>query len=375
MTPEEKIIEIMKNNQINLALSVPCAKIRNLLILIAKNFQHMPLTREEEGIGIAAGAYLAGLKPLLLMQSGGIGNSLNAIMSLSKVYGFPLPIIISWRGVYKEKIQAQKPMGEHLPQIFDACEIPHLAIEKPEDIEKISQAIDDCFQKHTPYGILLSPRIWESSNLEPQSIEYPNRKIDTVLSYQGTIKPPIMTRFEAIKVLVPYLQDKIVISNIGVPSKELYHLLDQPSNFYMLGSLGLASSIGLGVAMGIPEKEIVVLDGDGSILMNPNTLCTIAQVNPKNLTILAMDNGTHGSTGNQITAAFNGIDLELLAKSFGFNQTAKIHLKDELKSVLDELEPGLRFVHVILKHGNAAVQNIPLSPNSIKQRFMDYLRV
>ncbi|MHA1378655.1 MAG: sulfopyruvate decarboxylase subunit beta [Candidatus Helarchaeota archaeon] len=374
MEPENQIIEILKKNQIDLVLSVPCAKVKNLLILIEKEFRHVPLTREEEGIGIAAGAYLAGMKPILVIQSGGMGNSINALMSLSKIYSLPLPILISWRGVYHESIEAQKPMGEHLTRIFEACEFPYLAVENIGDIEKIDRAIQDCFKIGTPYGILLSPKIWESSKIEPQIIEYPKRTSDNSVNFNKIIRPPTITRYEALKAIIPYLKDKIIISNIGVPSKELYDLHDQPSNFYMLGSLGLASSIGLGVALNLPKREIIVIDGDGSLLYNPNALCMIGKISPKNLTVIAMDNGTHGSTGNQITAAFNKIDLELLARSFGIKNTAKVNLEDELIIMCETLELGPRFIHVIIKPGNTDVNDIPLSPEEIKQRFMKYLK-
>jgi len=374
MDPENQIIGILKKNQINIALSVPCAKIKNLLILIEKEFRHIPLTREEEGIGIAAGAYLAGSRPLLLMQSGGIGNSINALMSLSKTYSLPLPILISWRGIYKEKIEAQKPMGKLLIRILEGSEIPYLAVEEAEEIEKIDQAIQDCFRIKTPYAILLSPKIWESSSLELKPLEYPKRSADISINYNKIIRPPILTRYEALEIMAPYLKDKIVISNIGIPSKELYELADQPSNFYMLGSLGLASSIGLGITLNIRNEEVVVIDGDGSLLYNPNALCMIGKINPKNLTILAMDNGTHGSTGNQLTATYDKIDLELLAKSFGIENTAKANLKDELIIFCETLPLGPRFIHVVIKPGNKDVENIPLSPEEIKNRFIQYLK-
>ncbi|MHA1131034.1 MAG: thiamine pyrophosphate-binding protein, partial [Candidatus Helarchaeota archaeon] len=108
MNPEEKVIKILKKHLIEHIFSVPCAKIRNLLILCSQHFNHLPLTREEEGIGIAAGAYLAGShRSILLIQSGGIGNSINALLSLAVLHKIPLPILISWRGIYKEKIIAQ----------------------------------------------------------------------------------------------------------------------------------------------------------------------------------------------------------------------------------------------------------------------------
>ena len=92
------------------------------------------------------------------------------------------------------------------------------------------------------------------------------------------------------------------MSNLGWPSKELYAVKHQPSNFYMLGSMGMVTPIGLGIALS-SSKDVIVIDGDGSLLMNPGTLATAASLAPKNLTILAIDNGAYGSTGNQPTLA------------------------------------------------------------------------
>ena len=111
-----------------------------------------------------------------------------------------------------------------------------------------------------------------------------------------------LTRYDIIKIIAPYLEGKVVVSNLGWPSKELYAIKHQPSNFYMLGSMGMATPIGLGIAL-TSKKEVVVIDGDGSLLMNPGTLATAASLAPKNLTILAIDNGAYGSTGNQPTLA------------------------------------------------------------------------
>ena len=94
-----------------------------------------------------------------------------------------------------------------------------------------------------------------------------------------------MNRFELLKLLQPVLQDNLVVCNIGLPSQELYHINDQPNYFYMLGSMGLASSIGLGLSLS-NNKNIISIDGDGSVLMNMNTLATIGNRAPNNYTCL-----------------------------------------------------------------------------------------
>jgi sulfopyruvate decarboxylase subunit beta len=180
-----------------------------------------------------------------------------------------------------------------------------------------------------------------------------------------------MTRYEAIEAAVPYLRGRTVVSNLGIPSKELYALCDQPGNFYMLGSMGLASSVGLGVSL-YNKSEVVVLDGDGSLLMNPNALCSIAQQARENLTVVALDNGTYGSTGDQHTASQH-LDLELLAQGFGIKHTSKVYAAEDLLTAL-QLRVGPKFIHVVIKPGNANVPNLPYTATQIKGRFMAHLR-
>ncbi|HUX99485.1 MAG TPA: sulfopyruvate decarboxylase subunit alpha [Candidatus Deferrimicrobium sp.] len=374
MNPEEQIIELLKKHRIGHIFSVPCAKIKNLLILCSQNFTHIPLTREEEGIGFATGIYLAGaFRSALLMQSGGIGNSINALISLAVIHKIPIPILISWRGIYKENIIAQNAIGQHITRIFEAMDIPYIEIHDEKNIPEIDHALQSCFEHETPYGILLNPKIWEKSTLQFPKLEFPPRKRVSEIHLIKNIQNPTLTRFEILQGLQPFLKGKIIVSNIGIPSQELYEVCDQSSNFYMTGSFGMVSLIGLGVAMKISE-EVIVLDGDGSILTNPNALCTIAQIAPHNLTILAIDNGTHGSTGNQITQAYSQLDLEFIAHSFGIQTSGSAYTPEEILKLYESLGIGPRFIHIFTKPFNANVKIIPLTPVEIKERFMRWIK-
>jgi sulfopyruvate decarboxylase beta subunit len=371
MNVEQEIITYLKQANVKTIYSVPCAKIQNLLKLLPTNFEHFPLTREEEGIGLITGEYLSGRnRCALIMQNGGLGNSINAIMSLAIINKVPLPMIISWRGVYNEKIAAQLPMGKVMVPLFKAMDIPYVEILEESDIPKIKDALDYSFENEVPYGILCSPKIWENSEPLP-AIDYfdRSREISTA-PLKKVIKKPSKSRFEILQGLKSYLKDKIIISNIGVPSKELYAVCDQKSNFYMTGSLGMVSLIGMGVAKNT-QKKVVVIDGDGSILTNPNALCSIGQLQPKNLTILAIDNGTHGSTGNQITPAYIKVDLESIARGFEIKNTASAYSSEEVLSLVESLSDGLKFIEVYCFPKNEPLQPIPMSPMEIRDRFMN----
>jgi len=101
-----------------------------------------------------------------------------------------------------------------------------------------------------------------------------------------------MIRSEILKEIAPILRDQLVVCNIGIPSQELHAIDDQPSNFYMLGTMGLASSIGLGLALAQP-KTVIVIDGDGSVLTNLGTLPTIGNNAPSNYILMIIDNGSY----------------------------------------------------------------------------------
>ncbi|MEA2070181.1 MAG: sulfopyruvate decarboxylase subunit alpha [Asgard group archaeon] len=380
MLLEDEIIQFLKDNDIHYVLTLPCAKIKQLLDKASRSFYHIPLSREEEGVGIATGLFLGGKRSAMLIQSGGIGNSLNALLSLAQVYRIPIPIIISWRGIFEEKIEAQIPMGKYLPELFSACELPFVEIHTKEDLPKIEKAIKDCFSLNLPYGIFISPEFWlqsKSSVDEPSDSKQLERKITiTYPKSETTLISPELTRFEALEALKSYLKDKFVLSNIGIPSKELYHLLDQPSNFYMLGSLGMVSAIGFGVAL-TTEAEIIVIDGDASFLMNPNIFGTITshQEDCRNLTILLMDNGVCGSTGNQQTASYKELDLEIIANAFGMQKSTKARTSSDIIASCKNLPFGPRLIHCIIKPGNKKeVTVIPLSAEDIKKRFMKSLQ-
>lgn len=170
------------------------------------------------------------------------------------------------------------------------------------------------------------------------------------------------------------VDDELVVSNIGDPSKEVYNCRDRPENFYMLGSFGLVSSISLGLALA-QKRKVVCLDGDGSLLTNLGSLATIANTNPGNLILIALDNGTYGTTGNQKSYASGATDLEEVAKSCGFSNSMKVDGEEQLLFALREGLSGneLFFIHALIDADDEKTSNIPLDPVTIKDRFMESL--
>ncbi|MHA1608365.1 MAG: sulfopyruvate decarboxylase subunit beta [Candidatus Freyarchaeota archaeon] len=182
-----------------------------------------------------------------------------------------------------------------------------------------------------------------------------------------------MRRIDAIRAVVEELNGELVVCNIGFPSRELYSVKDRDANFYMLGSMGLASSIGLGLALST-ERQVVVFDGDGSLLMNLGSLVTIANQAPRNLTIIALDNGSYASTGGQPSYTAGKTNLAEIARSAGFENVFEAETVDELREAFRKAKGELSFILAKVERGNADVPVIPLSPYKIKRRFMEFIR-
>lgn len=380
--PEEKLLAILRDAGVDFTASLPCEKIKVLLEMVGGLFFRVPLTREEEGVGICAGAALSGKRPAMFVQSSGIGNMINGLLSLTQFYELPLAVFISQRGIYKEKIAAQFPMGGRLPAILRGAGIGFSLVSSEDDFGTIEKKLAGSYRKNRIHAFLMSPAIWENSEAARKysgcgslpACGYkagPGKDADESSLLRTAVKPAY-TRFEILTMVAPYLESKAVVCNLGFPSKELYFVGHRPSHFYMLGSMGMATPIGLGISLST-TKEVIVIDGDGSLLMNPGTLATAAYFAPANLTVLAIDNGSYGSTGDQPTLAVSCVDLEAVARGFGIRDTCKVSTKKQLIEAMKNGGKGLRFIHALAVPGNKDVPNIPIGHLETKRRFREFL--
>lgn len=185
-----------------------------------------------------------------------------------------------------------------------------------------------------------------------------------------------MKRYDAIKKIMKGLDDEPVISNIGFPSRELYGIKDRKENFYMSGSMGMATPIALGLSLALEERnderKVIVIDGDGSLLMNFGELITVYAQNPENLIIALIDNEAYGSTGSQETYS-SKVNLSNIAKSIGYEEVYYIDAKNstddiDMKYFLDKRGPV--FLHIKVNPGNTEAPIIDKTPSEIKNRFM-----
>ena len=190
-------------------------------------------------------------------------------------------------------------------------------------------------------------------------------------------KAKVMNRFDITKRMVAHLKhEEAVIGGIGYTNFDLWASGQRPQNFYMLGSMGLAVPIGLGVALAQPKRKVFALEGDGSILMQLGSLATVAARGPKNFAIVIMDNGAYQITGGQKALSDEGADIVAIAKACGLTQS--VWAADE--SAFEELialslkEDGPWLIGCRIDAGKPA-DTTERDPPILKDRFMRGLGV
>ena len=184
-----------------------------------------------------------------------------------------------------------------------------------------------------------------------------------------------MNRLEAIRRLVRLLDTEPVIANLGKNTYDLFAAGDRPQNFYTWGAMGSVSSTGLGLALARPDLRVVVLDGDGSLLMNLGSLATIALTRPVNLVHIVFDTGTYETTGGQASHTAGLTDLAAIGRGAGLSHVEAVEALDEFDRVVKRslVEPGPWLI-VAKVMGTGTTANVPRTPIYHKHRFMEAIR-
>ena len=179
-----------------------------------------------------------------------------------------------------------------------------------------------------------------------------------------------MIRKEAVGIIADNVGKNPIVTANGFMSRDLFEVNDKESNFYMIGSMGLASSIGLGIALKNPKKRIFIFDGDGNILMNLGSLVTIGSLRPKNLIHIVFDNNSHESTGGQPTNS-SKVKLEKIAKEVHY-KIFIIKSRTNLLSVLKKIKKlqGPIFLLIKISTSNERSKRVSWDPKTIRDRVM-----
>jgi thiamine pyrophosphate-dependent acetolactate synthase large subunit-like protein len=183
-----------------------------------------------------------------------------------------------------------------------------------------------------------------------------------------------LIRKDAVKTVCNYAKNDIIVSANGFISRDVYSSLEKNTNFYMIGSMGLASSIGLGIALKKPKKRIFVFDGDGNILMNLGSLVTIGSLQPRNLIHIIFDNKIHESTGGQPTQS-KKINISKIAKMTNYT-IFSVKTKKSLENILKKIQKskGPILIHILITKSKEKSSRVDITPEKIRIRFMNAIK-
>ena len=223
----------------------------------------------------------------MLMQNHGFLASINGIVSCAQLYRIPLLMLISHRGEFGERDPWQTEGGGVTEHLLQRARIPFMSLDHPEHVASAHRQGADARRVRASAGravLLCRDLMWEEHEHASAS-----------------------TRFDT--AIYPELADCVVVTIMGAVAAELQSIGHRPNFFYLQHAMGLASSMGLGIALSRPEKQVVVFDGDGSILMNLGGLTTLARYRPRNLVHMVFDNESLLSVGGFPTATSTGSDL------------------------------------------------------------------
>lgn len=334
MISPQGFVEALKKNGFRDFTGVPCSFFQAAInrVLDDGELRYTIVPNEGSALALASGAYLAGRPTVLMIQNSGFGNLINPLTSLNMIYRIPVLVFMSGRAYGVEDEPQHEIIGRAMKEMLKAMgagfeEMP----QEQAAFEKSLAAAKARLEKdRQPYFYLVrKDTIDEYTRPRAHRRSFPLKRID------------------AIRVLAGCLEGgESVIATTGKPSRELFSLADRPGNFYMQGSMGHASSIGLGVAMARPEKKVVVLDGDGALLMHLGVLSSVGHYLPSNFYHVVLDNEAYETTGDQDTTSTT-TDFETMAAAAGYRQTG--HAQDE---------PGLReaFKRMLAQKGPALLR-------------------
>ncbi|MBG3849788.1 phosphonopyruvate decarboxylase [Xanthomonas sp. WHRI 8391] len=358
--------------------SVPCSYLTSLLngVLGDPHVHHVTAASEGEAIGIAAGAYLAGRLPVVMLQNSGLGNAVNPLTSLNHVFQIPCLLICSWRGSPGVADEPQHAvMGEITQSLLDVLRIPHARFpSEPDQIESTLRAAHACIQQtRLPYALVVEPNVLEDEHLLAQAVI---RVPAATRSQFGTSELPLPSREDALRTVVSMTpHNSAIIATTGKTGRELFCVRDDARNLYLVGSMGCASALGLGAALNT-DHPVIVLDGDGAALMKLGNLSTIGRYQPASLIHVLLDNGVHDSTGGQPTNSGN-IDFPSVAAACGYRATYACHGDAALKQALDIAlhSAGPHFIHLRIRPGSMHPLPRPtVSPSEVGRRFAAHLQ-
>ncbi|MGV3707242.1 MAG: phosphonopyruvate decarboxylase [Gemmatimonas sp.] len=339
---------------------VPCSYLRPFIdyVIDRDDLSYVPATNEGEALAIAAGAQLAGRRPVVMLQNSGLGNLVNPLASLTHPFRIPVLIIVTLRGDPNIKDEPQHElMGRATRELLTTLEVAHEWF--PESNEAIGPAVARAVahQNETglPYAFVLRKNVVTDYTPRAQaggaSGDFPTRRA-ALTAIHGAIR-----------------DESIVVATTGKTGREWFEVNDRARNLYLVGSMGCAPSVALGLAREVPVP-VVVLDGDGAALMRLEALASVGAQAPSEFVHIVLDNEAYDSTGAQRTIS-SKVDFPAMARACGYVSAATANGLEALADAIRRAQqtPGPHFIHSRISLGASADLGRPsVAPRDVAAR-------
>ena len=357
---------------------VPCSFLTPFInyTLGAPETRYIMCANEGDAVALACGLELGGAGPAVaMMQNSGLGNAVNPLTSLAHTFRIPLLLITTLRGDPDLGDEPQhRLMGRITGPLLSLMEIPW------EQFPREAQALAPALQRvqawfsseRRPYGLVM-----RKGSVAPHPLAGtppPRRAPGAVVDLRRGARPP--TRATVLGRLLERTDpaSSVVVATTGYTGRELFALEDRPNHLYMVGSMGCALMLGLGLALARPDRTVIVVDGDGAALMRMGNFATVGAYGPANLIHVLLDNAAHESTGGQFTVS-PGVAFAEVARSCGYAWSGEGDDVAALDAALQAQAEGPRFLHLHTTRG--VMDDLPrptLAPEQVATRLRGHLR-
>jgi len=383
MIEAAELIEAARERGFGLWTGVPCSFLTPLIDCAIEHpaLRWVASANEGDAVATAAGAALGGQRGVAIMQNSGLGNAVNPLSSLTYTLRIPVLLIVTLRGDPMLRDEPQHElMGAITERMLELLRIPWEPF--PTERAAIGPAFDRACkhmdEESRPYAFVLrkgSVAPHRKVESAPQRIRARETRVERRPQASSPLARP--TREQALRRIVEATPEDraVVIATTGYTGRELGAIADRANQLYVVGSMGCASSLGLGVSLVSPDLRVVVVDGDGAALMRMGSFATLGCYGGENLVHIVLDNESHDSTGGQPTVS-SAISFAGVAAACGH----ALALEGEDLGVLDTLlgatgVQGPRFAALKIRAGTEKEPPRPkLSPEQVCARFEEHVR-
>lgn len=371
------VLDALQSAGVDFAAGVPCSILTGLTNLFHENnaIEHVGATHEGEALAIASGAWLSGRNPVVYLQNSGLGNLVNPLTSLTNLFRVPCLLIVTWRGMPDRNDEPQhQKMGEVTLPMLELLELDYAIcpVETDALCATVARLVASAHRNRRP-SVLVVP----AGSIHSSTARCVVPKVRPVAARPIRLanSAPRPTRRAAMHSVVESCTDSTAfVATTGKTGRELFDLGDSEQNFYMVGAMGHASALALGIAKKT-ERRVVIFDGDGAALMKLGNLATIGAIGGSNLLHFVLDNGVHDSTGGQPTVS-SMVDFAEVALACGYSQAFECDSIETLMACLSSIGPnaGPALVHMHIAPGSTQNLGRPtLAPDQVGDRFRRFL--